>query len=70
MGSVMRVTPMTLHERKVALFTRRVTTGTLAGLAGCSPSMVRAVIRGVEKSYRIRKLVARAMGVSVKRAFG
>jgi lambda repressor-like predicted transcriptional regulator len=66
----MRVTLLTpVQSRKLTLWSRGITTAQLATEAQCSVSMIRAVIRGDEPSRRIRKIIARAMGVSVKRAF-
>ena len=61
---------MTVHDRKVALLQRRITVAVLAQRASCSPQLIRAVILEREKSRRIRKVIARAMGKTLAEAFG
>jgi lambda repressor-like predicted transcriptional regulator len=60
---------MSVHDRKVELFRRGVTTRSLAQTAECSPQMIRAVIDGKEKSPRIRRVIAAAMRRPVSAVF-
>lgn len=60
---------MTILERKVELLRKEVTVKDLAERAQCSGAMIRAVIKDVEKSHRIRKVIARAIGKPVHRVF-
>lgn len=52
--------------RKVLLLSRDITTDDLARKAGCTPSMIRAVIMDRETTPRIRRVIARACRVSLK----
>jgi hypothetical protein len=60
---------MTILERKVALLQKEITVADLASRANCSGAMIRAVIKDIEKSRRIRKVIARAIGKPVDHVF-